>query len=177
LVLLLPAFDCSALVRNPFNPQCLISHLTNSNECGNMQPKVLLTVSPFPPSLTQQLDLFPSSPGTVSPLATAFTPNRRLTPLSTAFTQRHRGGHPQLPFSAFTTHDDVFAPPLFSCSYKSLFPPARPSAPLFSGVYKSLGGQLLSLHIDANPRGCHTPLKWFFDSRRAGVRWSPSIKD
>ena len=32
--------------RNPFNPQLLISHLTNSNGCGNLQVKVLLTVSP-----------------------------------------------------------------------------------------------------------------------------------
>ena len=29
-----------------------ISHLTNSNGCGNVQPKVLLTVSPFSPSFS-----------------------------------------------------------------------------------------------------------------------------
>src|ERR1700732_5324036 len=53
--------------------------------------KVLLTVSPFRPFLPQLLDPFPPSPRPLSPLSTAFTPNRRLTPLSTAFTQTHRG--------------------------------------------------------------------------------------
>jgi len=33
--------------RKPFNPQPLISHLTNSNGCGNLQTKVLLIVSPL----------------------------------------------------------------------------------------------------------------------------------
>jgi len=94
--------------RKPFNPQALISHLTNSNGCGNFYSKVLLTVSPFRPSFRPQLDPSPRSPQTlspsstdflpranprgtpisaVSPLSTAFTPNRSLTPLSTAFTQ------------------------------------------------------------------------------------------
>ena len=40
--------------RKPFNPRPLISHLTNSNGCGNTQPKVLLTVSPLPPSFPPQ---------------------------------------------------------------------------------------------------------------------------
>ena len=39
------------LVRKLFNPQSLISHLTNSNGCGNLQLKVLLTVSPTRPYL------------------------------------------------------------------------------------------------------------------------------
>ena len=57
---------CSILIRKPFNPQSLISHLTNSNECGNLQAKVLLTVSPLPPFFLPQ----PS----------VCSPNRRLLP-------------------------------------------------------------------------------------------------
>ena len=79
---------------NPFNLGPLISHLTNSNGCGNVQPKVLLTVSPFRFLPHPQLDPFSRSPHPLSPLSTAFTPNRPLTPLSTAFTQKHRGGVP-----------------------------------------------------------------------------------
>jgi hypothetical protein len=44
--------------RNPFNPPYLISHLTNSNGCGNLRPKVPLTVSPFRRSLQQQLGAY-----------------------------------------------------------------------------------------------------------------------
>jgi hypothetical protein len=44
--------------RNPFNPQSLISHLTNSNGCGNLQTKVPLTVSPFRPFLFPQPRVF-----------------------------------------------------------------------------------------------------------------------
>jgi hypothetical protein len=43
--------EMRSLVCNPFNPQLLISHLTNSNGCGNVAIKVLLTVSPFRPFL------------------------------------------------------------------------------------------------------------------------------
>jgi hypothetical protein len=46
-------------VRNPFNPQSLISHLTNSNGCGNLQVKVTLTVSPCRPSFNPPRDVFP----------------------------------------------------------------------------------------------------------------------
>src|SRR5258708_4373327 len=55
-------------MRNPFNPQYLISHLTNSNGCGNLKTKVLLTVSPFRPSLL--------------PLLRVCFRNRRLVPSS-----------------------------------------------------------------------------------------------
>jgi hypothetical protein len=68
-----------------------ISHLTNSGRCDNLQAKVSLTVSPFSPSFPPQLNLFPHSLRAVSPVSTAFTPNRALTPLSTAFTQTYRG--------------------------------------------------------------------------------------
>jgi len=57
--------------------------------------KVLLTVSPFCPSFSPQLSVFSHSLSAVSPLSTAFTPNRPLTPLSTAFTQTHRGVPPR----------------------------------------------------------------------------------
>jgi hypothetical protein len=36
--------------RKPLNPRPLLSHLTHSNGCGNLQLKVPLTVSPFRPS-------------------------------------------------------------------------------------------------------------------------------
>jgi hypothetical protein len=42
------------LVRKPFNPQSSISHLTNSNGCGNLPFKVLLTVSPTRPYFPRQ---------------------------------------------------------------------------------------------------------------------------
>ena len=48
----------SAPLRNPFNPQSLISHLTNSNGCGNLCTKVLLTVSPFRPSFPPQPSVY-----------------------------------------------------------------------------------------------------------------------
>jgi hypothetical protein len=40
--------------RKPFNPQSLISHLTNSNGCGILYTKVLLTVSPLRPFFLPQ---------------------------------------------------------------------------------------------------------------------------
>src|SRR6266436_5901400 len=54
-----------------------ISHLTNSGGCGNLQPKVSLTVSPFSPSFPPQLNLFPHSLRAVSPVFTAFTQTYR----------------------------------------------------------------------------------------------------
>src|ERR1700730_8682960 len=59
---------CPQTVRNPFNSQSLISHLTNSNGCGNMWFKVLLTVSPFRPSFLPQLRVSPSVHRFLSPL-------------------------------------------------------------------------------------------------------------
>ena len=75
-----------------FNLQCLISHLTNSNDCGNIRPKVLLTVSPFRLLLRPALHFHSRSDLPASPLSTAFTPIRSLTPLSTVFTQNTGGG-------------------------------------------------------------------------------------
>ena len=50
--------------RKPLNPQPLISHLTNSNRCGNLSPKVLLTVSPSRPSFPPQPNVYSrTSPG------------------------------------------------------------------------------------------------------------------
>jgi hypothetical protein len=54
--------------RNPFNPQPLISHLTNSNECGNLQVKVLLTVSPLRPFLPPQPHVSPRAPHSLLPI-------------------------------------------------------------------------------------------------------------
>src|SRR5260370_9870764 len=50
VLLYLSADPLGRLTCNAFNSQALISHLTNSNGCGNLQPKVLLTVSPSRPS-------------------------------------------------------------------------------------------------------------------------------
>jgi hypothetical protein len=56
-----PLWEFAArLPHNPFNPQPLISHLTNSNGCGNLYTKVLLTVSPFRPFLLPQPRVSPS---------------------------------------------------------------------------------------------------------------------
>jgi hypothetical protein len=61
--------------------------------------KVLLTVSPSSPSFCPPLGVFSQLPTVhrslstlfqLTPLSTAFPPNRSLTPLSTAFTQTHR---------------------------------------------------------------------------------------
>jgi hypothetical protein len=53
---------------NPFNPQLLISHLTNSNGCGNLQLKVLLTVSPSRPSFSPQLHVYQRAFCAIHPL-------------------------------------------------------------------------------------------------------------
>ena len=51
-----------SVARKPFNSQSLIYHLTHSNECGNLQTKVLLTVSPFRPFLLPQPLVFSRAP-------------------------------------------------------------------------------------------------------------------
>jgi hypothetical protein len=58
-------------VRKPLNSQPLISHLTNSNGCGNLQIKVRLTVSPFRPFLLPQAHVSPSAPLPCSPSISA----------------------------------------------------------------------------------------------------------
>jgi hypothetical protein len=54
--------------RKPLNPQPLISHLTNSNGCGNLQVKVLLTVSPSRPSFSPQLHVYQRAFCAIHPL-------------------------------------------------------------------------------------------------------------
>jgi hypothetical protein len=54
--------------RNRFNPQSLVFHLTNSNGYGNLQIKVLLTVSPFRPSFLQPPVLHPENNRFFTPL-------------------------------------------------------------------------------------------------------------
>ena len=103
--------------------------------------KVLLTVFPFRPSFSPELNLYPRAPRALSPLSTAFTPNRSLTPLSTAFTQNTRGVGVLCPSSPLlatrlprSSRAHSFTPsgaegplatfmlPLFSQRYESLFP-------------------------------------------------------
>ena len=55
LVLFVPFWRSPAQARpQPIQITDCISHLTNSNGCGNIQVKVLLTVSPFRPFLPPQ---------------------------------------------------------------------------------------------------------------------------
>jgi hypothetical protein len=92
----------------PFNPRPLISHLTNSNECGNLQVKVLLTVSPVSSSLSPAIRRVPAARFTLlathhSPLplyfhqlAASSSLSKKSTPLqsskSSLFCQNTRGG-------------------------------------------------------------------------------------
>ncbi len=54
----------------PIQSTVFISHLTNSYGCGNLQPKVLLTVAPFRPFLPPQLRVSSSN----QPLLASFAP-------------------------------------------------------------------------------------------------------
>jgi len=58
----------------PQTPQStvFISHLTNSNACGNMKVKVRLTVSPFRPPFPPQSDVYPNGPCCLPPLPTHY---------------------------------------------------------------------------------------------------------
>jgi hypothetical protein len=85
--------------RKLLNPELLISHLTNSNGCGNLQDKVPLTVPPFRPPFPQQCGVYPkgprrlpSLPATHQPLSSPFVfitlrmlfpPNRISGPIAT----------------------------------------------------------------------------------------------
>src|SRR5260370_17452233 len=69
-------------VRKPFNPRPLISHLTNSNGCGNLRLKVLLTVSPFRPSFPPQSAVYPKGPHCLpSPTTTQYPPRTTHSPV------------------------------------------------------------------------------------------------
>jgi hypothetical protein len=61
----------NSLLRSPQPIQftAFISHLTNSNGCGNLYPKVLLTVSPFRPSFSPQSKVYPQPFGSCTPCA------------------------------------------------------------------------------------------------------------
>src|SRR5260370_2280 len=54
----------------PIQSTVFISHLTNSYGCGNLQPKVLLTVAPFRPFLPPQLRVSSRN----QPLLASFAP-------------------------------------------------------------------------------------------------------
>ena len=75
----------------PIQSTVFISHLTNSNGCGNLQAKVLLTLSPFLPSFLPQSGVFPRV-SSLSALESALTKNGPVTPLDSA--QKHRGWGP-----------------------------------------------------------------------------------
>jgi hypothetical protein len=92
-------------------------------------------VSPFRPSFSPQPRVFPPSPRALSPLSTAFTPNRSLTPLSTGFTQRHRGvGGWTSYYPLLTTHYPLSSSFVF-ITLRNPFP----ANPLYSHPYKTPG--------------------------------------
>jgi hypothetical protein len=106
LALSFPLWESAAPRRNSFNPQPLISHLTNSNGCGNLRCKVLLTVSPLRPSFSPQPLVYPHSPLLPST-------HRSLPAFPRAlFSYTYELPHPT----------DRFAGPLFSNTYELLFP-------------------------------------------------------
>jgi hypothetical protein len=123
-------------------------------------------VSPFRPSFLRQPSVFSRSPRPLSPLSTAFTPNRSLTPLSTAFTQTHRGvgylavqfnvpRHPTFrrsdlqtpfcpPFVFITFQIHLRATPSFSNPYKTpavSTPPDMPIQNFAASVSRCLCGK------------------------------------
>src|SRR6266849_2536929 len=78
---------------------------------------------------------------TVSPFRSSSSPQPHVYPRSLFRLTSH---HP-LPTSR---------PPFFSCTYKSLRPPARFRGPLLSYTYKTIFLQILSIHIHTKPPGC-----------------------
>jgi len=117
-------------LRNPFNPQSLISHLTNSNGCGNLWTKVLLTCPRFVLSLLRN---------PVCILATSGSSRRmrHVTPISPPFSiycayfPSPRGCHP------------VGIPRPYLCRLCALCVPACPDQlgavnPMFSAVCRLL---------------------------------------
>jgi hypothetical protein len=138
--------------RSSLNPR-LFNHL---------QPLCLLF--PTPGLCFQQLAAsFPKHPGWGYPpntpsrasLPSSHAPRNASIPMcphSIAHTSRHHGDVPVATFR----HSDLpplLVRPLFSYSYRSLFPPARLHHSLFSVTHKSLGGQPFSFHIHTNPPG------------------------
>ena len=130
------------------------NHLTNCGGCG-ISPKVLLTVSPFSPSFAPQLDLFPCSLRALTPLSTAFTPNRSLTLLSTAFTQTHRGVGFSVP-SVFR-----FFPHLFVTRFSNL--------PRLASLFRN---RSLCFHILTN---CFSRKPFIFTTIRIAREWGGHV--
>ena len=121
-----------SVARKPFNSQSLIYHLTHSNECGNLQTKVLLTVSPFRPFLLPQPLVFSRAP------YCKFFRMRSLAPNSLE-------GYGKCARNPFRFRSYKNAP---SASQSRRF-----AGPLFSSPYKSLFPQLPSFHIGVSPSG------------------------
>ena len=64
-----PSVPRVVCVFQPIQFTAFISHLTNSNGCGNLYPKVLLTVSPFRPSFSPQSKVYPQPFDSCNPRA------------------------------------------------------------------------------------------------------------
>jgi hypothetical protein len=143
------------------------------------------TVSPLSTAFLPRVKPRGTPTSTLSPLATAFTPNRPLTPLSTAFTQKHRGGVPSYPKSSqwLATADQAVHPKALT--------PFRMNTCKSVSKQKTLSTCTMNTYAKTGGRGaylcdCSSALRvsapsfsprTFFDSRAAGVRWCPSIKD
>ena len=179
-------------VRKLFNPQSLISHLTNSNGYGILQPKVLLTVSPF-------RSLLPPQPRVSSHLYKLCT-----RPLATStvisYCCKLLVAPKKLNSFAIKKIQTLFAKQpgwAYVCDSSALFPSLpRKALTLFRintcksvtkqktlstctiNTYAKTGGRGVYL-CDASAlsasRRYHFLLGWatLLDSCRAGVRWSP----
>src|SRR5258708_10826200 len=75
-------------------------------------------------------------------------------PVSSLLQQQLRVYSHSLPLPITHHRPPTFASLFFSCTYKSLFHPARFAGPLFAPIYKPLFPQPLSFLIYTKPRGC-----------------------
>jgi hypothetical protein len=120
-------------------------------------------VPPFRAFLPSQLNLFPRSLRAISPLSTAFTPNRSLTPLSTAFTQTHRGVGVYLrQLSVLCASTSSFPVLCVAYCFHNLTNPLRACPPPLR----------LNFHQLTNPLAGKSPV--FTSIQNAGV-WHPPV--
>src|SRR5260370_3991531 len=135
-------------VRKPFNPRPLISHLTNSNGCGNLRLKVLLTVSPFRPSFPPQSAVYPKGPHCLpSPPTTHYPPRTTHSPVR-LFT----GHRSRVTSHAFSCACGLFvAPKKVNPFAIKQIQPLLPKHPGWGGPLRSLCSDLSALCVALLP--------------------------
>jgi hypothetical protein len=157
--------------RKLLNPELLISHLTNSNGCGNLQDKVPLTVPPFRPPFPQQSGVYPkgprrlpSLPATHQPLSSPFVfitlrmlfpPNRICGPIATTHSLPSVSSVP--PWQGTPFHQlaaSLFLP-------KKSTPLQSSKSSLFCQNTRGMGGRVMI---------CHAPLTAAKRQRTIGAR-------